>query len=111
MVWLTGTGLVIGLLMVVALVGVVFYQGIVTFWPGPLVRVEYGEGEVVLGEVTRQDDYRPDPSLLKELGPADRAAAEAEMAASGGNTSAGSTISASGRETRPARNGPCCSNG
>ena len=37
MVWVTGTGLVVGLLMVFALVGVVFYQGLVTFWPGAVL--------------------------------------------------------------------------
>jgi phosphate transport system permease protein len=84
MVWLTGTGLVVGLLMVFALVGVVFYQGLVTFWPGPLIQVTDSAGRVVLGEVTRDDDFTPEPSVLAELSPRDRAAAEAEMAASEG---------------------------
>ncbi|MCB1183052.1 hypothetical protein KDM41_06440, partial [bacterium] len=33
LVWLSGGGLVIGLLMVVSLVVFVFYQGFITFWP------------------------------------------------------------------------------
>ena len=39
MVWLTGFGLVVGLLMVISLVGYLFYQGSVTFWPSPVVQI------------------------------------------------------------------------
>jgi phosphate transport system permease protein len=59
MVWLTGAGLVVGLLMVVSLVGYVFYQGLVTFWPKPVVEITTLDGQVSLGEVTRSDSYRP----------------------------------------------------
>ena len=61
MVWLTATGLVIGLLMVVALVGFVFWQGLATFWPQPLVKLRLTDGVVVQGEVTRTEDFVPDP--------------------------------------------------
>ena len=84
MVWLTGTGLVTGLLMVVVLVGYVFWQGLVTFWPGPVVRIETRGGDVVMGEVARGDSYRPGAEVLAGLeGPA-REAAEAQLAANDG---------------------------
>jgi phosphate transport system permease protein len=84
MVWLTGAGLVTGLLMVVGLVGYVFWQGLATFWPKAVVEITTRDGEVVQGEVTRSDDYRPGPDVLAALtGPA-RDAAAAELEASDG---------------------------
>lgn len=84
MVWLTGGGLIVGLLMVVALVGFVFWQGFVTFWPGPVVSLGTRDGGVAMGEVTRTELYLPDPSAVAALGPEAAAAAAAEMAAGDG---------------------------
>ncbi len=79
MVWLSGLGLVVALLMVAGLVGLVFYQGLATFWPVDLVRVETWNGEVLMGEVTRHDSYQPEPSLLTGLSVQELAAAQREM--------------------------------
>ncbi|MFO7610221.1 MAG: phosphate ABC transporter permease PstA [Candidatus Krumholzibacteriia bacterium] len=87
MVWLTASGLVVGLLMVVVLVGFVFWQGMVTFWPRPVVRVETRDGAVVMGEVTRGSRYRPGPEVLAGLDGAARAAAEDQLAAREGRLS------------------------
>jgi phosphate transport system permease protein len=84
MVWLTGAGLVIGLVMVIVLVGFVFYQGFVTFWPQPVVRLETRDGQVAVGEITRRESYTPEPGLLEGLSGPAREAAAAELAASGG---------------------------
>ena len=80
MVWFTGWGLVIGILMVASLVGLVFWQGIGTFWPSPLVQFETREGQVLLGEVTRTERYEPDPTQIANLAPEIRDEAEAEIA-------------------------------
>lgn len=79
MVWLSGAGLVVAVLMVLGLVGMVFYHGIITFWPGPLVNVETFGGEVLVGEVTRQDSYKPEPSLLGSLSAEEQLAAQLEL--------------------------------
>jgi phosphate ABC transporter permease subunit PstA len=84
MVWLTGFGLVVGLLMVVALVGFVFYQGLVTFWPSPVERIELPDGTTVMGEVTRSEMYEPGPEVVLGLSGAVKAAAEKELAAQDG---------------------------
>ncbi len=84
MVWFTGSGLVIGLLMVVALVGFVFCQGLVTFWPAPVVRLQLVDGAVVQGEVTRAESFVPDPVFLAQLDSVAQATAAVEMAASEG---------------------------
>ena len=79
MVWLTGSGLVVGLLMVVGLVSYVFYQGLVTFWPVPVVEITTHDGQVALGEVTRSDLYRPGPDVLAALDDEVRGIARSEM--------------------------------
>jgi phosphate transport system permease protein len=79
MVWFTGAGLVIGLLMVVTLVGFVFYQGLATFWPAPLVTITLDDGTVVQGEVTRSEQFRPQPEFLAGLSPVERERASDEM--------------------------------
>ena len=83
-VWLTGAGLVVGLLMVVVLVVFVFWQGLATFWPGPVAGLRTRDGAVALGEVTRSERYVPDPAQLAARGPAAVAAAHAELAAGDG---------------------------
>jgi phosphate transport system permease protein len=79
MVWLTGAGLVVGLLMVVILVAFVFYQGFVTFWPQPLLKVRLLDGTVTQGEVTRHDDFSPEPTYLADLSELARERAGAEQ--------------------------------
>jgi phosphate ABC transporter permease subunit PstA len=79
MVWLSSAGLVIALLMVVGLVGLVFYHGLTTFWPASLVRVETRAGAVLLGEVTRHDSFKPEPSLVRDLPLQEKYAAQKEL--------------------------------
>ncbi|MDX2474895.1 MAG: ABC transporter permease subunit, partial [Candidatus Krumholzibacteria bacterium] len=79
MVWLTGAGLVVGLLMVVSLVSFVFLRGAITFWPEALLRAELTTDEVVQGEVTRVETFAPDASYLAGLNDTERARAEAEL--------------------------------
>ena len=57
MVWLTGGGLVISLLMIVGLLLLVVYQGMGTFWPSELPRFITKDNQVVMGEVTRTEHY------------------------------------------------------
>lgn len=84
MVWLTSLGLVIGILMVVALVGFVFYQGLITFWPDPVVRIVLSDGTAVMGEVTRTESYEPGPEVEAGLAGAAQAAARTELDRYGG---------------------------
>ncbi len=80
MVWLTGAGLVMGLLMVAALVAFVFWQGFATFWPGPVASLATIDGVVSLGEITRTERFRPDPAMVATLPPE----AVASLQATGG---------------------------
>jgi len=79
-VWLTGGGLVLCLCMVLGLLGLVLYQGFGTFWPGRLVEVQLHDGRVLLGEVTRTEEFRPGPDVLAALSAERRAEVEVALA-------------------------------
>jgi phosphate transport system permease protein len=64
MVWLTGGGLVLATLMITGLLALVLFNGMLTFWPKPLVQVTTRDGKVYLGEITRADTYRLSPEQL-----------------------------------------------
>jgi len=59
MVWITGGGLVISLLMIVGLLILVVMQGLFTSWPPPVVEYETTSGEKVMGEITRTEEFTP----------------------------------------------------
>ncbi len=80
-IWFTGGALVVALVMIVGLLGLIFYQGGATFWPGPLVEITTHDGRTFLGEVTRSEDYRLDADTLNKLPPAIAANARALLAA------------------------------
>jgi phosphate transport system permease protein len=91
MVWLTGGALATALAMIVGLLILVVYEGLQTFWPRALVQLKFLEpsgGETtLLGEVTRTERFRPEPTLLEELrnhAPELSAKAEKELQTSGG---------------------------
>ena len=84
MLWLTGGALVICVVMIVGLLALVVYQGSTTFWPKAVIRVETFAGQTFMGEVTRDDDFRPEPGFTEGLPTGAATAAEAEMAASEG---------------------------
>jgi phosphate transport system permease protein len=84
MVWLTGGGLVVAILMIVGLLALVLAQGVTTLWPEPVVQAALAGGGVVMGEVTREESYRPGASMLAALAPEAGARARAEMEAHNG---------------------------
>ena len=67
MVWLTGGGLAVAAMMIVALLFLVFYQGAFTFWPRPIVRVTLHDGAIHMGEVTRDNYYQPAEHIIARL--------------------------------------------
>jgi phosphate transport system permease protein len=78
MVWLTGGGLALSLLIIAGLLGLVLIQGFSTFWPRPLLLATLLDGTRVLGEATRNEGYRPGPKLLEGLPAEIRVRIEAE---------------------------------
>ncbi len=60
MIWLTGAGLAVSVLLIVGLLGLVAWKGLGFFWPRPLVRIETSDGRKVLGEVLSTEKMPPE---------------------------------------------------
>lgn len=84
MVWLTGGALIAALAMIVGLLGWIFYEGVTTFWPAPVVLYKTIDGGVVLGEVARTETFRPEESTFEQYEPKVAAQAKAKVEASDG---------------------------
>jgi phosphate transport system permease protein len=84
LVWLMGGAMAICVAMIGALLFFVAWQGLRTFWPVPVVRVETVAGNAVVGEVTRQDRYRPESFFLDALPAGAAEAARAVVRANDG---------------------------
>jgi len=67
MVWLMGGALTICLVMIVGLLGLVFYQGVTTFWPRALTTLTLADGTKYLGEETRKEDYKLTEAMVGGL--------------------------------------------
>ncbi len=67
LVWLTGGGLMLCLVMIILLTGLIVYQGIGTFWPQPLYQVTTQQGQTFAGEVARINRFQPVDNALSAL--------------------------------------------
>jgi phosphate transport system permease protein len=79
MVWLNGGALAVCLCMILGLLLLILRQGLGTFWPVPAVEIHTLGGSRYLGEVIREDRYRPEPSALASLPAAEKATAETSL--------------------------------
>lgn len=84
MVWLTGGGFVISLAMIVCLVALIFWKGSTTFWPQPVTQLTLLDGRTFMGEVTRDEVYRPRAEEIDALGAEHAEAARAALDGAGG---------------------------
>lgn len=82
-VWLTGGALAICTVMVAGLLLLVLWQGLATFWPQPVVRLETLDQRVYMGEITRVESHRPDSASLDDLPGEPAAAARQHLARDG----------------------------
>jgi phosphate transport system permease protein len=60
MIWLTGAGLAVSLLMIFGLLVLVAVRGLGFFWPRALERIETTDGKMVLGEVLSSEAMPPE---------------------------------------------------
>ena len=67
MLWLTGSGLVLAVTMIIGLLVLIFIQGIGTLWPVPVLRFALHDGRTIMGEVARSESYRPTSGDLASL--------------------------------------------
>ena len=75
--WLTGGALVISLVMVAGLLGLILVQGLKTFWPQPVVRLQTHDGRTVFGEPFRDEEFELSKELYAQLPEETRSAAGA----------------------------------
>lgn len=90
MIWLTGGALATALFMIVGLVGLILWQGLGTFWPAKVVRIETLDGRSYAGEVDRWQKHQPSDQSLDDLSPDVAALARDNLEAEG--ASAGRTL-------------------
>src|SRR5262245_46870657 len=69
MIWLSGGALCISLAMIVGLLSLILYRGLVTFWPERVARLVTFDGQILLGEPTGTEQYRPTKAALEALPP------------------------------------------
>lgn len=70
MIWLTGSALVLCLLMIVGLLLLILAFGMITFWPDRIIQIELSNGTKYLGEFVRDEKYTVSPEKLATLPPA-----------------------------------------
>jgi len=73
-VWVLGGTLAFGVVMIIGFLLLVAWNGIATFIPKPIAVVATQDGQVVAGEPSRTDVYKPDPNALSQLRPETREA-------------------------------------
>ena len=69
MLWLTGGALTVCIVMIVGLLLLVIHQGVATFWPAPVVKMNTFEDRTYMGEITREEAFRPSQAVFDALKP------------------------------------------
>ena len=64
-IWIMGGALALGVLMIVGFLALVLWNGIVTFYPGPVEVVTLKNGGRMAGEPFRSESFRPSEEQLK----------------------------------------------
>ncbi len=73
-IWIMGGALALGVLMIVGFLALVLWNGIVTFYPGPVEVVTLKNGRRIAGEPFRSESFRPSEEQLKGVDPESRRA-------------------------------------
>ncbi len=77
--WALGGALALGIILIAGFLGVVAWNGVTTFWPKPIERVELRDGDVLAGVARRSGTYRVGQDVLLRLDDAQRAEIEANL--------------------------------
>lgn len=65
--WGFGGALALGIILIAGFLGMIIWNGMVTFWPKPIVQVALVDGKVLAGEPSRASTYRPGENVLAKL--------------------------------------------
>jgi phosphate transport system permease protein len=75
--WGFGGALALGIILICGFLLAIFWNGITTFWPKPIEVVTLKSGQMVAGEPSRENVYRPEGAFLASLPEAIQAEIEA----------------------------------
>lgn len=75
--WGLGGALALGLILISAFLAMILWNGMTTFWPKPIMKVQLADGSVIAGEPFREGRYRPGEDILAKLTNDQRAFVEA----------------------------------
>jgi phosphate transport system permease protein len=64
-----GGALAIGILLILGFLLLVVWNGVATFWPGPIEQLRLTDGTVLAGEPSRSESFEPTPDLLAAASP------------------------------------------
>jgi phosphate transport system permease protein len=67
--WAMGGALALGICLILGFLLLVFWNGITTFWPGPIAVVELADGSKLAGEPTRSESFEPRAEQLAAAPP------------------------------------------
>ncbi|MEX2607876.1 MAG: phosphate ABC transporter, permease protein PstA, partial [Kiritimatiellia bacterium] len=70
--WFTGGAMVLCMVMILTLLGFVFYNGARTFWPVPIEEFTLHNGKIHMGEVTRRATFQPSEDRMEGIPAASR---------------------------------------
>jgi phosphate transport system permease protein len=65
--WALGGALALGVILIVGFLFMIAWNGMTTFWPKPIARVELINGPTIAGEPTRASEYRVGQDILAGL--------------------------------------------
>jgi len=65
--WGFGGALALGIILICGFLLAIFWNGITTFWPKPIEVVTLKSGQMVAGEPSRENLYRPEGAFLASL--------------------------------------------
>lgn len=74
--WGLGGALALGIILISAFLGMIVWNGMTTFWPKAITKVQLVDGSVIAGEPFREGRYRPGEDILAKLSADQRAFVE-----------------------------------
>jgi len=77
--WGLGAALAIGVILIVGFLGIIAWNGMTTFWPKPLAKVDLVTGQTLAGEASRSGEYRVPQDVLAGLPASEKAKIEAAL--------------------------------
>jgi phosphate transport system permease protein len=77
--WALGGALAIGVMLILGFLGMIAWNGMTTFWPKPIAKVQLVNGAVLAGEPTRTSEFRVGDDILAPLSPEVKARIEQNL--------------------------------